>query len=1172
IVPSGEKGGRATQIFDNWVFETVRAAPQAARGATFDAMQDTFHRIHKTLVDNPNARLPVNSRETELVTNRLAELANDPEFWYQPRVKDGAKLIDPEVGVGPRQMFLTRFKEDYLDKLDNLTTQPFNDFFVQFARGGLNDPQGFVPALKTLYTKVQDTLGGPEGSKFMRELVGAFDDLMTATVSPEVGRLNRQTLWEYYSQAGLRAAESSRNLWQLEQMLAGSLKGPMTGLELANQVSLENKSIWKTLEMIAREGKTGTFNWGMVTPADLAKMSAELDRAAAQLVTAKKWSPAQATQFKAFVDNLKANPNALGVWLDVMKDASEITRREQMMQKIMAPILEPFQRMFSMADEATRKYGRSLMRNMADQLQAEQAMYDPTWLGRGLAPFLQRYEDTVVKPIMRFAGVPERLSQAMKENDNTMIAVDREAEQQGMAFIHRDLQTSVQEAAGRPFTGGPNDWKVPRNVLWDADQGFMRIYANREAANYGDIAHKDPKFATQSQTIRALGQKRTEEGWEMLARAFGETHTPGATTRPPRSQKFYDLMKTKIRSRSDDLFWKERAAGMVTHYRQDYIPHSLNGSFIDQDEFWTWLETKSVDNVLGTPGIAVEGPRRMIASTQFAPGKTRDFLSMVEVEYFLGEAAKDMARRGRKLKVEPNYSTAGAMAQRYLLHNRGTAARKFLSDLQNALPGHMLPLGWAQEGTATANGLNRAGFINLGTMMPGMRDWWVRQEMADFLKSKVSRFGTALDWEGHPLWSPFAILQEFQRKWKWLNTTLDIYHVKNIFALGLVGNVDVRRAGKILYDAFQARGSNIGSVGERMISPLEAWVEGLEKSPTFQLGLKNGLSPFRGHEYNVPLTDRIMAEMRPVTKPSEAANALKRDVWLKGGPGSKFTFDLLDQAVKMSKFEELVELGVPANTAAEITNYFLIDYSLRWMAPNARAWSYALFPFAAWKLGNWMLHPKNFIQNPSRYVLVDHIRRGLSNYFTGGMSDAYYKMVTDTVAGAVMLPLDMRDPQTGASTVADTAFPHDSIFQVIKRLGQEHPAEFGEEMLRYFTNNIWEVPYKWLVAADNQRRGETSQEAARHGWLEMIRNGLFGDANVFGLQLGRGSPDQEGAVSQFFWGLAPWKDAFQLMTDPRAWPNWDYYAAKLAGDMFMNMQNIRPSQVTGLPRRSPISR
>lgn len=1127
----------AKNVFEGWLQRDLKSFSQADRPARFDMWRAAYQLLYDVKVANPAVKMSVDVKALKETLDHMDRLSGGDAVKAEAFWQD---LYTADVGLKPVQ----QFRNELFTRIQQFTERSAQTLDEPVAAITADNAVPTVMRQIDLMSRRAETFfESEEGQKELFGMFGALNEWLQSMVPTEVAQANFNAVFQAGDLAGRRSAESARLQSVFEDMLgAPQLKRPVSGLELtAKLISGEKKNpVSRAVNgLLSAQKVKGVSNLDLsaITPTQIADQRTAFETAITAGETSGRLTPVEAADLRSFLNEVEAGgPESWGAYMRVMKDTTDFKNIEMAVAAISKKIFEPLKEMHAKADAMGRKLSMKTMADLQRQLSTEQVLYTPHGPGKlkWVQSVIEKTEATK-NQIMRFAGIPPALARVVRENDDTMLYADRHAEEWSRIFRREQVEQSWRDIANKYRTPGTPAVMAPVNraTLLKLNEGFMKKAGNE---GWERFQHFDPDVVTEVQRIAKM---RVDEGDDALKEVFGTQAIV---------DDWYANMWERLNTENALMFQIEREAGMVDVRRMNYVPHLLMGSYSDQDRFWKWMAGKELDEVS-------RGARPIVSET-FAPGLTRDRMTMAEIEYELKRFAESELG-SQPVNLQAAYHLTGAMAHRRLMHQRALATRKFVTELQQALPGHLLPLGLSPKGKGWAGDFQKAGFRNLGKLIPSLRDWWAQPLVYDFLGSRVARNATMLDFEG-AAFGPWRWLREMQRSFKWLNTTFDIYHTKNILGLAHVSDTSLGRAASIIQRAIKNRGKNVGSVKEQALSPLEAVVEGLEQDPMYQLGLRNGISPFRGHEYQVPLVDRVLAEERPVLGARGAAGAVFKDFRLRGGPGSKMTFDILDQAVKQSKFEELLEQGIPAHHAADMANYHLIDYSLRWMHPNVRNWAYTIFPFFAWKIGNWALHPAQFLQRPGRYMLYNHLREAATNFFVGGVNSEYYDALTEMAAGGMIIP--MEDPQTGNQMVLDWAMPWDSIFAPFRKLAQESPAEWPLEFMRYFAGNIWDFPYKWFVQSDNQRRYQLSEGGARQGWADWSKEALIG------------TPEREGWLNSLTWGIAPWKDLGGLMVDPSKWDNWDFYTKKFLMDSFANTTQMTPSTATGKPRRAPLSR
>ena len=790
-------------------------------------------------------------------------------------------------------------------------------------------------------------------------------------------------------------------------------------------------------------------------------MLAEIDR---RLEDGRMTNREAADAAKAYIESLE--DGEMRDLSNAMAKLSEMRDHERVTAALEFQMAEPLSDLLGQARASYDAIRKKVSLPGAEEWGARRAVLEPTAMWAWYRQNLGAHHDKILKSVLRYHGVDHRIVDRTEAWECEHMAGSRDAIRSTMQhLLHGDIPTLLKQH------GVILDTNNYGHVLRLVDEGWYHMEAYKRGLEF---VHEDANYQA---AVRERAALRYKQGLEMMEKVFGKGNISTIS-------KFNDaLMKILNEKYTLPMFMAERRYGHAMTYRSDYVPVSMRGRWQDVNEL--------IDR-----GVQLKKDNKSIAGTFNSATIRRSFHNSAELEIFMD---MERARRAEKnlpiLDVDINRSISTTMAYRKFLHNKTLINSRFLSDLKELLPMELLPF----ERVSMAEGIKLAnrGFLDVGEVIPQMAGWRANERVIEYLKSytkgglpsgsELEHFGTTVT----------GMLMPYARVLKHWNVSLDLNHVKNITALGLIAGVDF---GKVIRNirnaqkAASAQGLHSKKMGrgtfERWASPFSPLADALESHPLYELGVRNGLIPYGGLEVGMPLDMQVDARMgrTPAWK-----------MWFDGksAPPNRLTFDLIDRAIRLALFEQYLDVGLSPREAAATANHFLLDYSMKWMNPNTRAAGYTMFPFLAWTVGNLKLHIPNMIHNPRWYALMSRFHRTMNQEFSGASDEdqaavlasmfatPFYRYQPDLKESSpitrspiltdnpILKPaIGTQPPLGGQQIVVQHALPHQApmnlMFNVINALGKGDVLGAGEAGIRYAGNRMW-FPYR--VAMDAMMPG-----------------------------------------------------------------------------------------------------
>ena len=618
--------------------------------------------------------------------------------------------------------------------------------------------------------------------------------------------------------------------------------------------------------------------------------------------------------------------------------------------------------------------------------------------------------------------------------------------------------------------------------------GPMQAAAQAGGAN---VHPRITKSMDRLQKERAIAKERIDGGMQKLVKITG-------------SQQKADLLlqrvRTNLRKIMDDEYREDLKRGMGAVYREHYFPHYLVGKEADKDTF------KTIKSGVSASGGLRDSEHAQI-SRKFHAMEKRVFPDASSVQHFINEINENPAlyHLDHPLDVKIGSNISAAFALRKAAQLKARINREALSRINAVIPNGMGVLYLNNPETQMVSKgakqvLEGQRWRSLEPLIPSMSNHYVPDVLYTYIEHFVPEYKRS-----EYVWNFFHKFNDFMAR---LMVRYNLAHVKNIASLSAIAGVDLKHVNQLLTEAYKNSGKYSKDFGL-----LERMAKALDDHPMYQESVRNGITHFDPDTFGKSVDQIIEGSMKPRSSQTMA--------YLKGTGQSvvqTITFGVLDKAVKTSLYKQMLEKGLPPSMAADWVNHFLIDYSARNLAPNLKRMGHAVMPYFGWRIGNALLHIPNALENPGKYLLVNHIRNYLSDSLMHTNPHDREHM-PDALAEAIFLPWSMS--QNGQQRVDFLDLPQDPYFRLVKQTVLEHP------------NN----PMQWNAALarfliSHSRLGTWAYQA-------MVNKKRLDKETFFDTMFGTG--DRSGYLKEVGWGLVPMgrlgRDLAESMWDPSVWSN-----------------------------------
>ena len=593
--------------------------------------------------------------------------------------------------------------------------------------------------------------------------------------------------------------------------------------------------------------------------------------------------------------------------------------------------------------------------------------------------------------------------------------------------------------------------------------------------------------------------------------------------------------RTEVQRIMDLRYDIDRKAGAGIMYREGYIPSVLVGSRNDKHLFYDDARMANVHTVRQMAGSSESYTNIMTHKMQAE--HARHFDNMAEFEHALNAfKAKNV---GKNLNLELEHSMAGIVGDRVASSEKMLAARKMIANLKQVLPGHVIPI-MDKVDKAYMGYLKAHDWVDLGQMVPWMHGWMSSQELAMYLKKNSNAFFN----EREAATEMLDIIGGFNLRSGKMLMRFSPFHMKNIASNALVAGMDWSlMANNIKFIAEHGR-NRVGNTKDRMLTFLSPYKDALHEHPLWELADRSGAFPGMGHESRISVSEAIKNRISPVS--------LKGYYKSSEGPFSTLTFDIFDNACRMTLFEQFLKKGVTPIEAARFTNLYLIDYALKSMPYETRRLGYAIFPFFAWTYGNHVVHIPDMVMHPRWYAITAKSLE-MQEQNTSGMTK-----IPESLYGTILTNMKIPGHEPGSmyGTALRVSLPYLKMRRVAGKIYDQLFSEpitpksatlVGKEVVKHFANEALDIPWRVLRGLDRPPSREKDPS-----WSEYIMGG-----------------SDPGLLQKYLWTIAPYMNAYDHITSGDMIRNGKLDPERVATDLgidltslFLPVQKIGPN---GLP-------
>lgn len=1071
-------------------------APQD-RARMFDYWYAAYRTTEETLKRNPKAVTNTTLEQVTKAREYMDKLRNEPKFWKG--------LTDSQVNTRPVEMLrqdMFNLGNDFNDKV--LKTRTAWDNAV-----AANDAAGAASALYQLKNNAND-IGLRDVFKFF-ETWDAFNQARTPF---KVARANRQAMVDMDLTARTYADTSNDFLNSVRKTVTTSPQ--MSEIDFLMQTIGTKGDMWNELKKAITDRKAGTLidSPANVPAFQIDALAFQWKKQIADRVAKGTVDGAKATSAMAFIDDLAKTPEAMAKLAFFLRSMKSQAEHSSLVGRLMDEITTPYSLFMGKAKEASQKVQAQDFARLHEDWGKLQAIHDPNKFGKAWLKFAKQI-DGLQANVFKAAGFSPDIVSVLQRNENApQVASDR-ATSDVQELIASKIEPAIAKVAGK------KSLELPRQSLKDVFRGYVLVKHN--LAGLTSQYDSAPKTAW----VNAQAKKNVDEGYRLLESVFGD--------RAKADQAIAEI-SAAVRPHFDESFERARKAGIKIQYREDYTPLHLDAKPHDLAKFKKALEDYELQ------GAVSKGKDAPIVSDFLGPAQVRTSDSMAELEWKIEQARAHAEKSRDTFTVNVMDDLGKVLAHNRYLNERALLGKRVIAELQTVMPEHTLFLKHAAE--KDKNALLASGWKDIGDLVPGMNDYMVREKVYDLFKAFAPHFEDAA--EGLPWF--FGHVSGIMRWMKKVNTTFDLMHLKNIAELALIPEMPLLDFFDTLRGMIKNRPkvSGVGTTQERAVTPLSAIADGIEKDPFYKLAEENALFSFKGHESMLPPHERIAAWMEP----QRAQDWFRlQKIWsgVKNGTGpfDVIQFDIADRAAKLTLFKKYIKMGFTPHQAAETTNRWMVDYSLRWMNPTMKKWGYVLDPFFAWHFNNIMMHVPNAAVNPKNYALFDHFRRYVTEHTLG--VDPYAAHYPEFLTEYAMAT-EMENPRTGQRDWVFPDPPWNAPIQVIEDVfgdpakTMRDPAMAGKRIVRFAANRM-QPTFSALLALNSAKENKVPFSLSR-AWS--------------------GDEHNQGMYRDLLWGPQPALRWLGALITPEDWEKLPEITKREFINQFVRMQSTLPSPAQGL--------
>jgi hypothetical protein len=1058
---------------EEWLSKDLKGFAPADRPKAFDDHLSLMKSARAGMLKDPTTDVAAMDNAIQ----HLESLKTNPKFWKRMDVSQVSTRPVAEhtntfnTAIGAVDQTLRDFQKTF-----NAAKSAHEQALLDKA-AAVGDPVAYQAASRRADNALMDLqVAAHDAAKTfpLNDAYNAFDAFTKANASRmpyHVGAANRAVLQDFASEARKRAQTAAGLINDVESYLKTSL--PTNGTEVLARTDL--KALAERLEAIRPAG----------VPITAQQAAAARKAITSELVRVMKSSggkaitPQQAMQAKDFLNRI--TDDHVGNLIDLTASLANETKHNSFVMRLQDRLNEPLSQFATRAHYAFENQHAAELRQLSDLFNHWKATLSGPMLARVVHRFIMPKVEAMQKSIFRYAGMPEDMVHTMRDLEDGRAGINKVVGGQIDDYVRKDLG-KIDPLLLKSHARLDDVMNAAHDVI-DSDSAL------RKWKTGGEMDLRDPSMGT---TIRAAADTQRNKALDILKRHYNDEATSLAKV---------DEIKNALGAILDDRFAKERLAGTGINYRPDYMPTAYEGSRYEWAKFRRRMAKENVERAMGTSKVI---------STFSPSAQTRFFDNTLEAQHALDEANKV----GRPLKIKIRHNLLQVLGHRLELHEKAMLMRQMAARLQRISPEGILPIRFIRDAQGASKAavlptgksvglddLKAAGYEHLGDLVPTLRNWYAKKDLYDFMKTYAPIDQSALEDEAGLL-SHFL---DLSRWFKRFNTTWTFYHVPNILYNAMVADVNpvnVMKNMKYAVDTV-AKTPPLGSVMDRVLTPGQRLAAAMHTHPMAKEA--PGLFTYSGRESVLPIADMIAERYHPNVGALDALKSVPTHLRSGTGPFDHLIFGVLDDAVKLERYQAFRKAGLTPRQATDATLNALVDYSLRWMHPTTRRYGYTLFPFFAWHVSNTMFHLPNVLHNPRWYAIMNHFREALTEQYTGLPAS----MTPAALADAVATPYT--DAQGNRTWVAMHT-PWDSQFKVLRNIAAKPGVQTTAlETAKFLTDRMWNVPFRWPFGAAMDPIARRRMEAMS-SW-DMAKDTL----------------------KEASWGVSPWVDMVRAMFDSGAW-------------------------------------
>ena len=1083
---------------EQWLLGCMGRMAKASRPAFFDSANHIYHSLAQAAAMEPIS-LSATQRGLAEALASLETLRTSDKFWNKALdFRDGERVSTVEVLQREGQ----RLHQQMLDMV-----------------GGMMSGVGRAAGSDLGVADV--LLDGPKGFKDLEKAFHPWQRIMerlaTAKTSPQYSRDIRGMLQD----AGQFAERFSEDSEKLQAAARAELNAHHQALDNVLKVGMPK---------VEGDGGPAKLVGKYLEDAGI-KTGAELKAAVKTPAGLERWNNAkQALQMHyrgkagaAEVEKILKNPEKTMQFIRVgeaLMEAAKGVERERAVEIVLDEMMAPLAKHMDKSLLINNMMKGQLMDQLGTSMAYHQAVMTPNHYYKYFMNQLRPAIDQVGKRVWKTWDVVRSLSEVMRKYAAQGAIVDREGRVAARQFT-QEVREGLREML-------PLDHELSPEQMGKYLMGVSKVdryIPSLQKARAREYAGEQVGEALERQQfIEERSEKRIREGIQLIQEAMGD-----AWSRPLMDEGI-KRVNASIKPRLDDSYGRIVKMGIPIDYKENYLNYQIIGPSEEVKEFWEFLKH----------GYDLRKEQELptyMAVKKFAPAEIRKFEHPAEVEWEIERVGR---AKHKKFNLKIEHHIEALMMQQGRLEARAKMTREMLADLRRVLPEHVVPAHFQAEAGSTGGikevdkeVMAEKGFQDLGEIIPSLKGWYVSGGLHKYLEMEGHAGLNALEAEN--------IIGQVIRKWLRASKRFNIlvsplFHLKNMSALAataLANPKDTLEFTKYAFDhaheAFKKWSIGSETAGEYWRSPLEWAAEALMDHPEVQEAMRANTFPFRGQEVTVrpsELIDRDYRMWRPgwwSERTSEAlqavgakgvtprkvgetlGQALAKAMWMSHASETAL-FDLFDMIQRMSLTRKFKRMGMGPHDAADMVNYHMIDYSMRDFTPELRKLGYMAFPFFAWDMGNWRLHPAQMLRDPRPYRVIAHMMNDTSDYFSE-------QDPAPSLRDAIALPLHNKE---GYQEFIHPDLPSALVTNPARTM-MDNPLDSAAVLTTpavYVKNKLW-TPYKEALELTSD---ETKRRLKKYGWGGYVM----------------GTPTRSGVVENTLWGAGPLWD-FLKAVRPSQW-------------------------------------